>query len=226
MHSFAPWTKVAAIAAALALTAPAVPAHAVPSVTGSYATVAPAVLRTIDSDACQDMVRLDLGVDLQGLGNAIAAQGYRSYTPTDPVYTKLSWEIEARITGPDNYFETLSESAGFPTNVDTATDTVCPDDFGRSRPSPGTYSVEWTATFDASYLCSTAEGCNYYDGVFTQTGVTSYTLAYSQACLDARQQVTSLTKKLKKAKRAGERSQVRKIKRKLSRSKDRVDDSC
>lgn len=219
-------TSLTATVAALAVVAPVAPAHAIPSVSGSYASLTPAVLRTIDSDSCQDMVRLDVAVDLQGLGNAIAAQGYRSYTPTEPVYTKLSWDVDANVTGPDNYFESLSESAGFPTNVDTMTDTVCPSDYGRSRPSPGTYTVAWTATFDASYLCSTAEGCNSYDGVFTQTGVTSYTFAYSQACLDARAQVTALSKKLKKAKRAHDRSQVRKLKRKLERAKGRVDDSC
>ena len=102
---------VAAVTAGTLVAAlgPAVPAQAIPAPTGSFASVASTVLRTIDSDDCQDMVRLDIAVNLPGLGDAIAAQGYTTaasgykYGGTDPVYTELVWSWEATISGPDNY---------------------------------------------------------------------------------------------------------------------------
>ena len=191
-------TSLVAAATAVAVIAPLAPAQAVPAIVGSYAATTPTVLRTVDSDGCQEMVRFDVAVDLQGLGNAIAAQGYTTpasgyvYGGTDPVYTKLYWSWEARITGPDNYYKTIETPGGtsfpeaFPTSVTAMGDTVCPDDFGRSRTSPGAYQVAWTATFETGDICSRTEGCRRYEPVFQQTGTTSYTLAYSAACLEAK----------------------------------------
>lgn len=216
----------------------AAPAQAIPNPVGSYATVAAKVLRTIDSDTCQNMVQFDVAVDLTGLGNAIAAQGYTSpaiglvYGGTDPVYTKLSWWGTVSITGPDNYYETFDTPGGstfpeyFPTSVSALTDSVCPDDFGHSRTSPGAYHAEWKVTFAAGSICSKTEKCTTYDPVFTQSGAVDYTFAFSSTCLKARADLKTFKKKLKKAKKRHDRPAVRKFKRKVAGTKSVIAKTC
>lgn len=204
------------------------PVQAVPSVVGSYATVTPSVLRTVDGDSCQDLVQLATTVDLQGIGNAVEAQGYvYSSNPTAKVYSELDWVLRYSITGPDNYYDDeVYVSGAFPTAQGTAVDEVCPSSFGHGRVTAGTYTMSWTLEVGEVTLKHPTEGTNFYETIWSTAGTSSVVVSFSQTCLDARARLVTLKKKLKKAKRAHNKPLVRKLKRKVARTKGVIENAC
>lgn len=227
MHLKARWVGVAV--GALAMGATAVPALAVaaPSVVGSYATVTPSALRTVDGDACQDLVQLAAAIDLQGIGNAVEAQGYVNAYSAARVYSELDWTLTYSITGPDNYYEDeVYLSDAFPTAQGNAVDEVCPSDFGHDRVTAGTYTMTWHLDVGKVWLKHPAEGSKFYETLWTADGTSTVEVAFSQTCLDARTKLKRLTKTLKKAKKAHNRKLVKKTKRKIAATKGVIENAC
>jgi hypothetical protein len=84
--------SLTSMAAAVAVLAPMAPASALPSVTGEYSTATLTVSTFIKSDECRDVLSVKWTVDLQGIGNAVQAQGYTNYSDkSQPVYTNTEW---------------------------------------------------------------------------------------------------------------------------------------
>lgn len=220
---------VGLVVAALSVGVATVPtaANAVPTPSGEFASVTPTVLRTVDSDGCADMVSIKAAVDLQGVGNAIAAQGYYSYDE-NPVYTNLVWDWTARISGPDNYYETFTNGYNvFPTSEDAEIDYICADDFGTGTMAAGEYRVDWTVTihndsYSVSSLCSEAEGCQDYPKLWERSSTSTFTLGYSAACVTARAQAADLAPKVKAAKLALKRAKASHKRTKVLRAKKKL----
>lgn len=229
-------TSLIAVTAALAISAPMSPASAVPVVVGDHATVTPTVLRTVVPDECRDVAEFKYAVDLQAIGNAIEAQGYRE-SGGDPVYTALRWKRTTTYTGPSNFYGTGSSDTAFPNAELKSTMDLCPDDFSGGQVVPGTYSVSSTITVFNSYsdVCSDAEGCQSYPKLYEKTFTSTVDILAegppppTPACLEAQAQVKTFGAKVaqakvavKKAKRSHNKGKLRKAKNRLSNYKGKL----
>ena len=238
-------TSLTAVAAALAIFAPMAPANAVPpTASGEHFTFTSAVTRTIVGDECRDVAELKYLVDLVSIGNQIQAQGfypgYGASARDEPVYTRLDWSYEYRVTGPDGFYADRGSTVYNPDNQETLAIKVCPDDFGASRVSAGTYSVEASINVSANAICSETDPCTDYPNVYQRTVSSTFALDFSPECYSARATATELTPKVKKAKKALKRAKashdrtkikrakkkLRKLKGKLATAKSNVEGLC
>lgn len=228
-------TSLTAIAAALAVLAPMAPANAVPSVTGEYSTATPTVLTFLKSDECRDVLSVRWTTDLQGIGNAIQAQGYTNYSEkTQPVYTNTGWSRGWTVTGPNNFYYTYDAfAADFPTSEDTETLEVCPSDFGTGSVTPGTYTITTRMYAEVGKVCGAGQTsydqCPAYENVYTKTTTQTVVLDFSAECYAAKASVTALTPKvvaakkgLKKAKAAHNKKKILRAKKKLRAAKAKL----
>lgn len=235
-------TATAVAALAVGLTGAPVQA-APPTVAGEYGTISATVKQPIRSELCIEAVTVAHTVDLAAIGDTLQAQGwYESGSSPRPVRTTLKWESTTSITGPDNFYDQDTDFGYYPSNVSTRNVEVCPSDFGAGVVSPGTYQVTTTVAVE-NYpydICHATEPCDTFEGIWTKTLTTSFTLGFSQPCLDARSALASLKaqllkakKTLKRAKASHDRLRVRKAKKavtrvkgKVSRAAEVVDGSC
>lgn len=220
-------TSLTAVAAALAILAPMAPANAVPpTVSGEHLAFTSAVTRTIVADECRDVAELKYLVDLVSIGNQIQAQGfypgYYAGAKDEPVYTRLDWSYEYRLTGPDSFYADSGSTVYNPDNQETLEINVCPDDFGAGRVSAGTYSVEASINVSANAICSQTDPCTDYPNVYQRTVSSSFVLDYSPLCYDARAKVAELTPKVKKAKKALKRAKASHDRAKIKRAKKKL----
>lgn len=225
---------VGAAVAALAVGLTGAPVQAAPpSVAGSYGTLTAAVTQPIRAEQCVDVATLTRTVDLASIGDTLQAQGWHddSVNP-QPVRTTLGWDSTTSITGPDNFYDQQRDYGSYPTNQSTDTVEVCPDDFGAGVVSPGTYQVTMTLAVSNDVweeICHPTEPCDEFDGIWTTTLTTSFTLGFSQPCLDARSALAAskvvlakAKKTLKRAKASHDRVRVRKAKKAVNRARNKV----
>lgn len=251
MRVHARLTSFTTMAVAIAVLAPMAPASAVPTPVGEWVSESNRVLRTVVADECRDVVEAKVSVDLQGIGNAIEAQGYYDQDK-DPVYTNLNWNLDYRVTGPANFYATGTRNYNFfPAGELTYTIQVCPDDFSADAVVPGVFTLETHVVVNNDFyksgnICSAAEGCRSYPKLYEKTLASTFTLVGeappppSADCVDATAAVakfTPLVKKakalLKKAKATHKSVKIRKAKRrlvtykgKLAVARDRVIQYC
>ncbi|PUA80827.1 hypothetical protein [Nocardioides currus] len=219
-------TSTTAIVAALAVLAPMAPASAAPPVvSGQFAAVAATVPTSIRAADCSDAAAVKVTMDLTGVGAALEAAGWYA-EDKDPVRTELNWAADVTVTGPNNYYADWSTSESYPASEDSETLTVCPDDFGNSIVTPGSYAVVATYRvynykFGGS-ICHPQEPCNGFENIYTTTATASFALDYSPECYAAKTALARHYVVLKKAKSALKKAKAGHSKARIKRAKKKL----